>query len=587
MKKVFKIVKTLKKGILILWRDYKFIVPLVIWHKYYLRLCQKIDLLIWGCVAYNPDNMQDYHKWIHKHENKKYSAKKSTGILYLVYVSEVYKNFLEECILSITKVKDEKDAILVMYDSCNVSKTIVNFKSSDVDFCDINNFKSEIELKQNNYENFWFLCANDILSAFAHPIIIKTLEKEEYDLVYFDFDTLNSNGQRVNPVFKNDYSPEVIFGYNYIGSNFILKKSIIENNKISFQYNELGFYNLVLQVSGISQNIKHISEICFHKHSVDIESSNILQRVELIDKCIQRRNLNAKVKIIEDFTYVDYAHQNTTVSIIIPAKDHAQVTERCLNSILNKTSYQFFEIILVDNGSTDASTHKMYEKFQKYNNFKLLNYNKPFNYSAINNFAIGHANGEVIVLLNNDTEIISPDWLESLVGYAIQEHIGAVGARLLYEDDTIQHGGIVLGVGGIAVHTFLHKPNTYEDKSGRLTIPYNYSAVTAACLAIEKKKLINVGMLNEDLQVAYNDVDLNLKLLEQGLYNVFHPYVQLYHLESKSRGSDTTSKKYKLFLKESKYMKRKWMNYIKNDSFYNKNLSRYSSENCFNLKKLK
>ena len=198
-----------------------------------------------------------------------------------------------------------------------------------------------------------------------------------------------------------------------------------------------------------------------------------------------------------------------------------------------------------------------------------------FNYSAINNLAVNTCDTDVIVLLNNDTEIITPEWLKIMVSYAIQSHIGAVGPKLLYPDMTIQHGGVLLGLGdAVAAHAFISHPRNDDGVYGRLKIPYNYSAVTAACLAVERKKYNQVNGLNEKLKVAYNDIDFNLKLLTAGYYNLFIPQVELIHYESKSRGLDSTSEKYKQFITENNYMYEKWSKYIEEDPYYNKNFSK-------------
>ena len=203
-----------------------------------------------------------------------------------------------------------------------------------------------------------------------------------------------------------------------------------------------------------------------------------------------------------------------------------------------------------------------------------MDVNIEFNYSKINNFAVNKANGEYIVLLNNDTEIISPDWLNIMVGYASQSHVGAVGTKLLFPDDTIQHAGIVMGKGGLAGHINYGKPRNYQSYRWDLKIPYDYAGCTAACLMFSRKKYDEVGGLEETLEVAFNDVDFNLKLLTKGYYNVFLPGVELYHYESKSRGLDTTPEKQKRFASEWSYMKEKWNDIIEKDPYYNDNYSR-------------
>ena len=191
-----------------------------------------------------------------------------------------------------------------------------------------------------------------------------------------------------------------------------------------------------------------------------------------------------------------------------------------------------------------------------------------------NNIAVEKATGEYIVLLNNDTEVITGDWLKIMVGYAMQKHIGAVGPKLLYPDETVQHGGVILGLGGVASHAYIGATRDDFGMYGRLRVPYNYSACTAACLMIKKTKFLEVGGLEENLKVAYNDIDFNIKLLEKGYYNVFLPNVELLHYESKSRGLDTTSEKYKRFQLEEKYMYDKWKNKLTEDRFYNPNFSK-------------
>ena len=216
----------------------------------------------------------------------------------------------------------------------------------------------------------------------------------------------------------------------------------------------------------------------------------------------------------------------------------------------------------MNNNSEKKETFELFNKYkQKYSNFRVIDANYEFNYSKINNQGVREAKGEYLVLLNNDTEIITPNWLEIMVGYAMQPHIGAVGAKLLYPDNTVQHAGIILGIGGIAQHCFIENPREDVGFYGRLSVPFNYSAVTAACLMISKEKYNEVNGLEETLQVAFNDVDFNLKLIDKGYYNICLNHVELYHHESKSRGDDTIdmkSEKYRRFVSEHDYMKDKW-----------------------------
>ena len=296
-----------------------------------------------------------------------------------------------------------------------------------------------------------------------------------------------------------------------------------------------------------------------------------------IEEALKRRKINAHVVKDEKSTYYRVTYdfeKQPLVSILIPTKDQPKVTRACLESIYNKTTYENFEVILIDNGSVEKETLELLDKFKKeHKNFRVLTKDIEFNYSKLNNWAAKKAKGDYLVLLNNDTEIITPKWLGLMVGYAKQPEVGAVGAKLLYPDDTIQHAGVILGLGGVASHAYLGSQCDDLGLFGRLRVPYNYAAVTAACLCVSKEKFEEVGGLEEDLKVAYNDVDLNLKLLERGYYNVVLPMVELYHHESKSRGSDFAPDKIKRFNSEQDYMWEKWGNMLENDKFYNPNFS--------------
>ena len=299
-----------------------------------------------------------------------------------------------------------------------------------------------------------------------------------------------------------------------------------------------------------------------------------------VEDALKRRGIKAKVTVHPRVPYylVRYEYEiEPMVSIIIPTKDYADITEQCLKSLFEKTTYKNYEVILMNNNSEKKETFDLFKKYQnKYSNFRVIDANYEFNYSKINNQAVEAAKGEYIVLLNNDTEIITPHWLQVMVGYAMQPHIGAVGAKLLYPDNTVQHAGIILGIGGIAQHCFIDNPREDVGFYGRLSVPFNYSAVTAACLMVSKEKYLEVNGLEEDLQVAFNDVDFNLKLLKQGYYNICLNQVELYHYESKSRGDDTVdtkSAKYRRFVQEHDYIKDKWGYMLYSDRFYNPNLS--------------
>ena len=356
-------------------------------------------------------------------------------------------------------------------------------------------------------------------------------------------------------------------------------------------------YDLLLRLTEKTDKIYHIPKILYHWRMIEGSTAQKLDNKDYasdkgkltLEAAIKRRGLNAMVEKDPASTYYQVIYQlkkEPLVSIIVPTKDYPDVTEKCLKSIYEKTTYKNFEVLLVNNRSEEPETFTLFEKYQKaHKNFRVIDANMEFNYSKINNFAVTHAKGEVLVLLNNDTEIITPDWLNLMVGYAVQPHVGAVGAKLLYPDNTIQHGGVVLGLGGVAGHTYLNEKRDALGLYGRLRVPYDYGAVTAACLCVTKKKFEEVGGLEEKgLTVAFNDIDFNMKLLKKAYYNVMLPMVELYHYESKSRGMDTSPEKKERFEKEVHFMQDKWGDKLTHDKFYNLN---YSLKGAFMLDRKK
>ncbi|WMT40594.1 glycosyltransferase [Paenibacillus sp. D2_2] len=295
---------------------------------------------------------------------------------------------------------------------------------------------------------------------------------------------------------------------------------------------------------------------------------------------ISRRGLHAEVEGAEDIPNLFRIHyvpiNNPKISIIIPSKNMADVLDKCLLSIFNKTTYQNFEVIIIDNGSDEVNIKQLYDQWyvQEPERFKVYSYNIPFNYSKLNNFGCTKATGELLLLLNNDVEVITPNWLEELAGQALRSEIGAVGACLYYPDHSIQHAGVILGIGGVAGHSHKYFPSSEYGYFSRLKMVSNYSAVTAACLMVRKEVYEEVGGLEEELQVAFNDVDFCLKIGEAGYRNIWLPQVQLFHYESKSRGHEDTPEKKQRFNSEVEWMRNRWSEVLDNDPCYNPNLTK-------------
>lgn len=261
------------------------------------------------------------------------------------------------------------------------------------------------------------------------------------------------------------------------------------------------------------------------------------------------------------------------VSILIPNKDEKDTLEACIRSIREKTTYKNYEIIIIENNSKEEEIFSYYNELAK-DGVRILHWEKEFNYSAINNFGAAHAKGEFLLFLNNDVTVITPEWLEELVGVCQRREVGAAGVKLLYPDNTIQHAGCVIGLGGIVGHLFVDMPANRTGYLHKASLLQDMSAVTAACMMMKKQVFEKVGGFTEKLAVAFNDVDLCLKTNQAGYLVVYDPYVQLYHMESKTRGAEDSKEKVKRFQTEIEYMRCHWINLLKNgDPYYNKNLS--------------
>jgi GT2 family glycosyltransferase len=262
------------------------------------------------------------------------------------------------------------------------------------------------------------------------------------------------------------------------------------------------------------------------------------------------------------------------VSIIIPTRDRAALLRTCVGSIFARTEYPRYEIVIVDNGSVEAATKALFAELQREDGVRVLPFDGPFNFSGLNNFAAREANGSVLCFLNNDIEVITGRWLDELVSQAVRPEIGAVGAMLYYPNATIQHAGVILGLGGVANHAFLHYPHGTDGYMNRARLAQNYSAVTAACLAVRRDTFERVGGFNErDLAVAFNDIDLCLRIRTLGLRNLWTPFAELYHHESASRGNDNAPEHQQRFVREIEYMRRVWGPVLDHDPAYNPNLA--------------
>ncbi len=412
-------------------------------------------------------------------------------------------------------------------------------------------------------------------------------ENPDYEFIYSDEDKVTEDGTlRFDPFFKPDYSPNMLFAFNYITHFAFIKKSLLDSiGYFNEEYNGAQDYDLFLRLTEKAKKIGHIKDVLYNwriaktstAYSSDTKSYTVSAGKRAIEAAIKRRNLSATVTegILANYYNVAYSLPNPLpkISIIIPNRDEKETLDKCINSILTKTTYANYEIIIVENNSQKASTFAYYERIAKNPKIKIITWEGIFNYSAINNFAVDHAGGELLLFLNNDMSVISADWLEQMAMHAVREDVGGVGAKLYYPDDTLQHGGIVLRIGGVAGHS--HKGSMRDEVGafGRLILVHDLSAVTAACLMVRKDVFLSVGGFDEQFVVAFNDVDLCLKIREKGLSMLFTPYAELYHYESKTRGYEETPEQIKRFSGEQKKWLDKWEDIYPVDPFYSPNLT--------------
>ena len=428
-----------------------------------------------------------------------------------------------------------------------------------------------------------FLDDDDELSIDALFEIVKLLNNSPHaDLIYSDEDKLNSEGKRVEPFFKPDWSPDLLLSYNYICHFSVYRRKIIneiEGFRKGFEGSQ--DYDLLLRFTEKTDEIFHIPKILYHWRKLEGSTASthkekiahIENSIKAIQDAMNRRRIEGVVEKGINFNQFESYRvrrklRNTPlVSIIIPTKDMVSFLQKNLKSIEEKTEYNNYEIIIIDNQSMKKETRAFFSAVSKTGNINVIKYKDEYNFSKINNFAVSQAKGSHILFLNNDTEVISSGWMTSMLEHSMREEVGAVGAKLVYPDNTIQHAGTILGLGGVAAHSHKNYSVNSNGYFGSLNTIRNYSAVTAACMMTRKRVFEEVGGFNEkDLPVAFNDVDLCLRMREKGYLIVYTPYAVLYHYESKSRGYDLNPN-------EILFMKNKWNKILPSDPYYNPNLT--------------
>ena len=413
------------------------------------------------------------------------------------------------------------------------------------------------------------LNAGDSLKKVAIDHLCDALQ--ESDLVYCDTDELANNGAKSSPRFLPDWNPELQYSSAYINTGVMIKTALLKSLNIT---NQTTIAEIVAELSLTIKSlaVNHLPLPLVHELTDKKDESNTLERV----KKVIEQYTKAKVEADEQFSVnrVCWPNSNPLVSLLIPTKNGKALVKACIESILEKTAYLNYEILLIDNGSDEKESIEYFSYLDTLEKVRVLQYPAPFNYSAINNFGVEHAKGSILGLVNNDIEVISPDWLTYMVGHVERESVGCVGAKLLYSDTRIQHAGVVLGYGGGAGHAHKNFPRFHTGYLKRIVATNNYSAVTAACLLVKRTHFDAVNGLNEkDLSVAFNDVDFCLKVKGLGVNNVYCAEAELFHHESVSRGLDISPEKAARFNRELAYLQTTWSDFIANDPAYNPNLT--------------
>lgn len=497
-------------------------------------------------------------------------------------IVQTYSNW-ELCIVNASPDNEEMQKVLAEYSAGD----------SRVRFC---NLKENLGIAENTNRAFamtkgefvGLLDHDDLLAPNALYEIVKILQDHpQADALYTDEDKVTTElDEHFQPHLKSDFNLDLLRSNNYICHFFVVRKSIVEKaGGFRKEFDGAQDYDFIFRCTENAGEVLHVPEILYHwrthKASTADNPASKMYAFEAgkraIEAHLERTGTKGEVSHTQDlgFYRVKYPVQGKPlVSVIIPNKDEKETLQTCLEMLEKNTGYQNFEIIIVENNSTTDEIFRYYKELSGNRKIHLLRWGKEFNYSAINNFAVAHAKGEYLLFLNNDVKSINSDWLEEMLGVCQRPEVGGVGAKLIYPDNTIQHAGCVIGMGGIAGHMFVDMP---ADRTGYLhkaSLLQDMSAVTAACLLMKKEVFEQAGGFTEELAVAFNDVDLCLKVRKNGYLIVYDPYVKLYHMESKTRGAEDSKEKVRRFQTEIEYMRCHWIDILKNgDPCYNKNLS--------------
>ena len=563
--------------------------------EFWIRLCERME----------PEEVP-YGPWFEKHKpsaeelerQRKKKWKNPPLISVAVPAYRTPPGFLEQMILSVkeqtyphwelcivnaSRGEDGMEQVLGRYAGGDER---IRVKNLEENLGIAGNTNEALEMARGEFVGL--LDHDDLLAPQALFRIAEALTADpQADAVYTDEDKVTTDlSEHFQPHFKPDFNLDLLRSNNYITHFFVVRTRLArEAGGFRREFDGAQDYDFIFRCTEEAKKVLHVPEVLYHwrthKASTADNPASKMYAFEAGKRAIEahlaRCGQEGTVSLRKDlgFYRVEYPVQGEPlVSILIPNRDQKETLEKCLNSIWEKSTYNNYEILIVENNSSSPEIFNYYREIEKRPGVRILTWKEGFNYSAINNFGEKSAAGDYLLFLNNDVEVINPRWIEELLGNCQRKEVGIVGAKLYYPDDTIQHAGTVIGIGGIAGHAFLNMPRSRTGYLHKASLQMDLSAVTAACMMMKRQVFEQLGGFEERLSVAFNDVDLCLRTVQAGYLVVYNPEVELYHYESKSRGAEDSEEKVRRFQEEIEFMRCRWMDLLKKgDPYYNRNLT--------------